>query len=150
MPNVPTCKPERWKSRSLETSGYMDFVAELASWAGLGSDSFPFKILNSLKEVREIGRERLSPDQVTRSIRLRSILKNAFANHPRASLLIKNYEETHGYHRVSGYETLRLLGLEFGIKSRTELLYFRQQLLNSSDHEGTIPESVRRVQYELF
>ena len=105
---LPVCNHHEWKNRSLETTGFMDYVSDLASWAGLGSNAFPYEILSALKEPREISWDRMSEGQVTRSIRLLWILKAAFANHPRA-LILKNYEEARGRHRCSGYEALAML-----------------------------------------
>ena len=150
MPALPECKHHEWKSRAQETLGFLDYLTDLASWTGLGSNAFPFEILAAIKEKNEIVWERMSEEQITRSIRLLSILKASFGNHARASLIIKNYEESKHRYRCSGYEALRLLALEFGIKSRTELLFFRQQLTGSTFSGATIPESVRKVQYELF
>ena len=124
MPALPECKHHEWKSRAQETLGFLDYLTDLASWTGLGSNAFPFEILAAIKEKNEIVWERMSEEQITRSIRLLSILKASFGNHARASLIIKNYEESKHRYRCSGYEALRLLALEFGIKSRTELLSF--------------------------
>ena len=73
-----------------------------------------------------------------------------FDSHPRASLVIKNYEESKGYHRCCGFECLRLISKEFAIKTRTEFLFFRNQLANANITAPTIPEIIRKIQSELF
>ena len=152
MPSLPKPNFSSWKSRPTEVVGFVDYVGELASWTGLGSNSFPREIMSSLREGRPISYERLSAGQITRSIRLFSILKLVFEQHPRAHLILRNYEEGLGRVKVSGYEGLRLLAREFGIKSRTELMYFRQQITNGNFYSSgsTIPEIVRKVQFELL
>ena len=93
-----------------------------------------------IKEVEPLGWHRLQPAQVTRSVRLLSILKTCFGNHPRASLVIQNYEESKSFHRCCGFECLRLIAREFSVKTRTELLFFRTQLANSTITAPTIKE----------
>lgn len=151
MPSLPRPGFSSWKTRPSEVIGFSDYVGELASWTGLGSNSFPREIMSSLREGRAISFERLSGSQVTRSVRLFSILKMVFEQHPRASLILRNYEEGLGRVKVSGFEALRLLAREFGIKTRTELMYFRQQVVNGNffSRGSTIPEIVRKVQFEI-
>lgn len=47
-----------------------------------------------MKEVEPLGWHRLEASQVTRSVRLLSILKVCLSNHSRASLVLKNFEES--------------------------------------------------------
>lgn len=158
-PDVPPGLPQGFRepllndpwNAWLQRQGIPPYVGELASWTGLGSNSFPREIMSSLREGRAISFERLSGSQVTRSVRLFSILKMVFEQHPRASLILRNYEEGLGRVKVSGFEALRLLAREFGIKTRTELMYFRQQVVNGNffSRGSTIPEIVRKVQFEI-
>ena len=67
-----------------------------------------------------------------------------------ASLVIRNYEEAKGFHRCCGFECLRLIARESSVKARAELLFFRNQLANSTVTGQTIPEIVRKIQSELF
>ena len=103
-----------------------------------------------IKEVEPLGWHRLQPAQVTRSVRLLSILKTCFGNHPRASLVVQHYEESKSFHRRCGFECLRLIAREFSVKTRTELLFFRTRLANSTITAPTIPEIIRKIQSELF
>ena len=152
MPQLPRPNFGNWKSRPQEVVGFVDYCGDLASWTGLGNNAFPREIMSSLREGRPITYERLQPAQVTRSIRLFSILKMVFEPHPRASLILRNYEESLGRIKVSGFEGLRLLAREFGINTRTELMFFRQQITggNFFSQGATIPEIVRKVQFELL
>ena len=73
-----------------------------------------------------------------------------FEHHPKATLVIRKYEEGKGFDRCCGFECLRLLAREFSIKTRTELLFFRSQLANATISAKSIPECVRKVQSELY
>ena len=150
MPNMPTPAYDEWKSRPQEITGFLSWVTDLASWTGLGSNAYPGEIMGCIKETEPLGWHRLQPSQITRSVRLLSILKTCFMNHARASLVIRNYEEAKGFHRCCGFECLRLIAREFSVKTRTELLFFRNQLANSTVTGQTIPEIVRKIQSELF
>ena len=150
MPPVPTPALQDWKTRPTEIVGFIEWVTSLASWTGLGSNAYPTEIMAALKEREPLGWHRLTSTQVTRSVRLMSILKLCFENSAKASLVIRNYEEAKGFQRCCGFECLRLLAKEYAIKTRTELLFFRSQLSNASITSKTIPECVRKVQSELY
>ena len=141
---------DEWKSRPQEITGFLSWVTDLASWTGLGSNAYPGEIMGCIKETEPLGWHRLQPSQITRSVRLLSILKTCFINHARASLVIRNYEEAKGFHRCCGFECLRLIAREFSVKTRTELLFFRNQLANmhrrrSNDSGDRSKDSVRTV-----
>ena len=150
MPPVPTASFQDWKSRPAEIVGFIEWVTSLASWTGLGSNAYPAEILSALRESEPLGWHRLTASQVTRSVRLMSILKLCFENSVKASSVIRNYEEGKGFQRCCGFECLRLLAKEYAVKTRTELLFFRSQLANASITGKTIPEAVRKVQSELY
>ena len=143
MPDIPTPNFGDWKGRPAEITGFIDWISALASWTGLGSNAYPGEILSCIKESEPLGWRRLNSSQITRSVRLLSILKMCFDSHPRANLVIKNYEESRGYHRCCGFECLRLISKEFAIKTRTELLFFRNQLVQASRHRQSQKSSER-------
>ena len=150
MPPVPTPSFQEWKSRPAEIVGFIEWVTSLASWTGLGSNAYPSEIMSALREREPLGWHRLNASQVTRSVRLMSIIKMCFENSAKASLVIRNYEEEKGFQRCCGFECLRLLAKEYAVKTRTELLFFRSQLSNASITGKSIPEAVRKVQSELY
>ena len=79
MPNMPTPAYDEWKSRPQEITGFLSWVTDLASWTGLGSKAYPGEIMGCIKETEPLGWHRLQPSQITRSVRLLSILKTCFA-----------------------------------------------------------------------
>ena len=92
----------------------------------------------------------ITPAIIRKSVRLISIVKNAFQDHAKAALTLNNYEESMGRINCCGFEALRLLGQEFCVKIRTELLFFRQRMSNGIFSGALIPETVRMVEAELF
>ena len=107
---------------------------------------------------------KLSKDQRTRSVRLGSLLKTAFASHSRISLLILGFQEgldiQHGVttgdvfanvttYMSNGYELLR----EFSLRSRTEALSLRVQLMSRtfqvSGSEAQISDLIRQIDFSV-
>ena len=134
MPPVPTPALQDWKTRPTEIVGFIEWVTSLASWTGLGSNAYPTEIMATLKEREPLGWHRLTSAQVTRSVRLMSILKLCFENSAKASLVIRNYEEAKGFQRCCGFECLRLLAKEYAIKTRTELLFLSVTVVQCIHH----------------
>lgn len=81
MPSVPTPSCEEWKTRAGEITGFLNWLTTLASWTGLGSNAYPSEIMMAIRKSEPLGWHRLQPSQVTRSVRLLSILKLCFSNH---------------------------------------------------------------------
>ena len=75
MPPIPTPNHQEWKTRPSEVVGFMEWMVSLASWTGLGSNAYPAEILLCVKEREPLGWHRLSANQITRSVRLLSILR---------------------------------------------------------------------------
>eukprot|EP00435_Cladocopium_sp_Y103_P044265 s1257_g12.t1 len=150
MPSVPSPEHTKWKSRPQEVEGFQQWVFALATWAGCGSNEYPREILYSVKHATAISWGNFSSAMITRSIRLLSIVKDAFQDHARASLIISNYEESLGRVNACGYEALRPLAREFSVKTRAEMLFFRRRVTEGSFKGATIPETVRMIEAELF
>jgi len=86
--------------------------------------------------------ERLTEGQKARAVRLLAILKLGFADHGKASTLLRSYTETGGQ---SGFEAIRLLAREFSVRSRQELLHYRSTCLEKSVKGSGIQDIVRRI-----
>ena len=150
MPAMPIADHSKWKKRVDEVYGFISYVHELSTWVGFGSDEFGKEILFAVRQPDEILQSNLNKNQCTRSIRLMSILKAAFQNHARASLIMSNYEEKRFRLDTCGFEALRLLAREFCVKTRTELLFFREAFTKDQFKGDSIPETVRMIQNKLF
>ena len=150
MPPMPQCNHAQWKKRTDEVFGFIAYCHDLASWVSFGSDEFGREVLYAVRQDSEILTSSVTKAQNTRSIRLMSIIKAAFHGHSRASLIIANYEERRFRLDTCGYEAFRLLAREFCVKTRTELLFFRENVTKGSFKGDSIPETVRLIQNKLF
>ena len=150
MPPMPQCNHGQWKKRTDEVFGFIAYCHDLASWVSFGSDEFGKEVLYAVRQDSEILTSSLTKAQNTRSIRLMSIIKAGFHGHSRAFLIIANYEERRFRLDTCGYEALRLLAREFCVKTRTELLFFRENVTKGSFKGDSIPETVRLIQNKLF
>ena len=150
MPAYPVPPHDKWTTRPEEVEGFISYIQDLASWAGLGDNEWPREILWSLRSPTVITWKQMTAAQITRSTRLLSILKQCFSGHARANLILGNYESSQNRVNCCGFEGVRLLSREFGIKTRTELLFFRNRITSGVFRCATIPETVRQIQHELF
>ena len=150
MPAYPVPPHDKWTTRPEEVEGFISYIQDLASWAGLGDNEWPREILWSLRSPTVITWNQMTAAQITRSTRLLSILKQCFSGHARANLILGNYESSQNRVNCCGFEGVRLLSREFGIKTRTELLFFRNRITSGVFKCATIPETVRQIQHELF
>ena len=141
-PPLPSC--DKWRCREDEIVGFTTFVAELSSWASQGSISFGREIDQAARWGSPISYGKLSKDQQARAVRLCAILKSSFVNHGRISLLISGFLEgldiepgsstgdvfgNMSTYLGNGYELLRQLSKEFCLRSRSEALSLRAQLM---------------------
>ena len=141
-PPLPSC--DKWRCREDEIVGFTTFVAEMSSWASQGSISFGREIDQAARWGSPISYGKLSKDQQARAVRPCAILKSSFVNHGRISLLISGFLEgldiepgsstgdvfgNMSTYLGNGYELLRQLSKEFCLRSRSEALSLRAQLM---------------------
>ena len=139
----------------------MSTLTTLKGWVALGSDTFPIEIEQAIKWPHEIFQASLTKPQAQRSNRLLAILRQAFAGHARADMILRSYIQGATYgenlHRSSGdtcgFEALRLLGHEFSLRSRAEASYFRAEFIKRSfrveSAAAHVSDVVRKVDVEL-
>ena len=94
------------------------------------------EIEQSIKWPTEIVYSTLTPGQQARSSRLFALLKVAFADHDRSDSLIRAFEAGCAVQNCPqkpfgscGYELIRVLALEFSLRTRTEAICLRAELL---------------------
>ena len=141
----PTVDCSSWKSREDEVLGFTSFVQELVAWASQGSVQFGREIEQSTHWPTSIAWSSLSVDQQSRAVRLSAILKATFGTHGRIAVMIQSFQEgidivpgvtlgdpysSSNLYLGNGFELLRQLSQEFSLRSRTEGLSLRVQLLN--------------------
>ncbi|CAE7296302.1 unnamed protein product, partial [Symbiodinium natans] len=161
LPALPSPQFDGWKNREQEILGFNEYLTTLKGWVALGSDTFPIEIEQAIRWPHEIFQATLTKPQAQRSNRLLAILRQAFASHARADMILRSYVEGATYgenlHRSSGdtcgFEALRLLGHEFSLRSRAEASYFRAEFIKRSfrgESAAThVSDIVRKVDVEL-
>ena len=134
QPPVPDC--EKWVNRESEIEGFFTYVQALRSWSMLASDKLATEISQAMAWPEEIVTSQLTAGQQARSARLFAILRAAFSNHPRVDSLIRAFEAGAPIHNSPmkpfgscGFELLRVLGLEFALRTRTEAICLRSELM---------------------
>ena len=137
----PPSGAEKWQTREQEIAGFSDYVAALQSWAALASLTFAEEISVAARWREVLWQHSLTEEQKVRSVRLFGILKAAFNDHPRASLMIQAFSEGLPLDNsvvdtvrfmgnvTCGFELLRKLSQQFSLRSRAEALLMRSELL---------------------
>ena len=128
----PVTHAEKWSTREQEVAGFADCVVSLQSWATLASVVFAEEIGMCVRWPDTIWQHSLNEEQKTRSVRLYGLLKAAFLDHARATLMIQAFSEglpldgfladpARSLGNVNcGYELLRQLAQQFSLRSRAE------------------------------
>ena len=165
---APVPQVDQWKGREQEVLGWNDYMTQLVSWASQASEIFANEISQSSRWHSVIGWSTLSGAQRSRSSRLFAILKGAFNNHPRTSMLISVFSEGLNLQEhvigtlpvsqanANGFELVRQLTLEFSLKTRGEALGMRSSLASKSfvlsaaeTSVGTlVTDTIRKLDFE--
>ena len=139
LPPLPKCEHGTWKTREQEILGFAGYVQSLRSWVALASDTFGWELESALSWPHELHMTNLKPAQQLRSARLLAILTQAFAEYPRAHMILQAYSEGIGMdgsfqavRGTSGFEALRLLAKEFSSRSRAEAAFFRSEFMSKT------------------
>ena len=136
LPSPPVPNTSTWRDRETEITGFFKYIQSLRAWSQLASSKMATEIEQSIKWPSEIVYSTLTPGQQARSSRLFALLKVAFANHDRSDSLIRAFEAGCAIHNSPqkpfgscGYELIRVLALEFSLRTRTEAICLRAELL---------------------
>ena len=139
LPPLPKCEHGTWKTREQEILGFAGYVQSLRSWVALASDTFGWELERALSWPHELHMTNLKPAQQLRSARLLATLTQAFAEYPRAHMILQAYSEGIGMdgsfqavRGTSGFEALRLLAKEFSLKSRAKAAFFRSEFMSKT------------------
>ena len=149
LPELPKIEDSgKWKTRVDEICGFEDYMDRLISWLGLSSDIFSGEVRYAMGETNEILNDTLSPSQISRGIRLTNILKQSFSGIAKAQVIIAAYMESQPNYRVNGFEIVRLLSREYGIRTRSEALHFKTKLCEKVFKAVSVTEVVKHIEYE--
>ncbi|CAE7038113.1 unnamed protein product [Symbiodinium sp. CCMP2592] len=89
----PTPNHQAWKGRESEVLGMNAYIHELVAWANQASVEFGKEIAQAARWPTQIAWNTLSKSQQARGVRLFSVLKAAFADHGRITLMIQSFGE---------------------------------------------------------
>ena len=135
LPSPPVPNTSTWRDRETEITGFFQVHSVSESLEPVGI-VMATEIEQSTKWPSEIVYSTLTPGQQARSSRLFALLKVAFANHDRSDSLIRAFEAGCAVHNSPqkpfgscGYELIRVLALEFSLRTRTEAICLRAELL---------------------
>ena len=165
---APTPDTSKWTTREAEILGWSDYLSQLISWSAQGSLDFSNAISHASRWPTVVQWQTLSQNQKARATRLVAVLRSAFVEHGRTSMLINaflegiNLQDLGGHftglttHGVNGFELLRQLTLEYSLRTRSEALSLRTALagrsfvLNSSESSAStiVSDTIRRIDYE--
>ena len=147
LPNPPTPDTKSWTTREQEIEGFYSYIQALRSWSMLGSERLANEISQAMSWPEEIITSPLTPGQQARSAKLFALLRTAFAAHPRVDALIRAFEAGAQINNSPmkpfgsyGFELLRVLGLEFSLRTRTEAICLRSEVMKKDfriDARGT-------------
>ena len=147
LPNPPTPDTKSWTTREQEIEGLYSYIQALRSWSMLASERLANEISQAMSWPEEIITSALTPGQQARSAKLFALLRTAFAAHPRVDALIRAFEAGAPTHNSPmkpfgscGFELLRVLGLEFSLRTRTEAICSRSEVMRKDfriDARGT-------------
>ena len=149
LPEMPKLDGSKWRTRIDEILGFESFIDRLMSWIGLASDTFATEIKGAIERTVPIENSHLSPQQASRGIRLLNILKQSFHSVPKAQIMINAYMESAVGFQVNGFELIRLLSREYGVRTRSEALHFKNQLISKTFNSvKSVTEVIKSLEYE--
>ena len=147
LPSPPVPDTKSWVTREQEIEGFYTYIQSLRSWSMLASERLATEISQAMSWSEEIVTSTLTPGQQARSARLFALLRTAFSGHPRVDALIRAFEAGAPIHNSPmkpfgscGFELLRVLGLEFSLRTRTEAICLRSEVMKKDyrvDTKGT-------------
>ena len=161
----PVPNHQAWKGRESEVLGMNTYIHELVAWANQASVEFGKEIAQAARWPTQIAWDALSRAQQARGVRLFSVLKAAFADHGRITLMIQSFGEGLDIVAVAmqgdvfgnslsymgnGFELLRELAKEFSLRSRAEAMSLRAMLMartfQAQTSSAPVADTVRQIE----
>ena len=148
IPTMPMPRMNEWKTRVEEIRGFWSWYEAFVNWLALIHASFPGEMKETMESMVAIGVGMLNPDQMARSQRLLYLLKNAFQSSTRVMNLTRNLELSG--QELTGYEMLRQIRLEFSLKTRSEALSLRGDVLRATFKNDNLLDLLRQIESKLL
>ena len=162
----PSPEHASWKGREGEVLGMNAYIHELVAWANQASVEFGKEIAQAARWPTQIAWNSLTKSQQARGVRLFSVLKAAFSDHGRITLMIQSFGEGLDIVAVAmqgdmfgnslaymgnGFELLRQLVREFSLRSRAEAMSLRAMLMartfqTQSGTSAPVADTVRQIE----
>ena len=165
LASPPVPNHQAWKGRESEVLGMNTYIHELVAWANQASVEFGKEIAQAARWSTQIAWDALSRAQQARGVRLFSVLKAAFADHGRVTLMIQSFGEGLDIVAVAmqgdvfgnslaymgnGFELLRQLAKEFSLRSRAEAMSLRAMLMartfQAQTSSAPVADTVRQIE----
>ena len=144
---LPVCAWREWSTRYKELVGFRQWLDAFSHWLNLIDTRFPGEMREAMKWTRPLTKREMDPEAYKRSFRLLSFLKQSLSGFDRAENVFQHYQQTEPMGETHGYEALRRLSLELSIKSRGELMQFKEKFMSLSVGKGTrVMDIVRQVE----
>ena len=150
MPSIPKADHAEWKKRVQEVLGFRVYCENLTAWVSLLDPRYQGEIREALQRNTPLLDSMLSPEQLQRSHRLFYLIKQSMTSkNSRFDILVRLYE-AESQNQASGYELLRRLRLELCVKSRPEIITFRNAVLEFSFlKDVSLVDNLRRLEAEI-
>ena len=153
MPAIPKADAKKRATRPAEVLGFRRYCEAIVSWLSLVDPCYTNEVMEVFARSAPLGFRDMSSEQVMRSQRLFHILKQSQSTKmtSRWEIIIYLYEAQNTTEPGNGYELLRTLRVEIGLKTRSECMHFKSSVLdfkflNSCD----LQDNLRRLDAEVF
>ena len=155
MPPMPKADSENWSTRPLEVLGFRRYCESIISWLCLLDPAYSDETAEVFRRTTPVPFASMNAEQVLRSQRLFHIIKQSQSAslNSRWDILVRLYEaQSMGAGEPNnGYELLRMLRMELGLKTRSECLYFKSSVLEFRFLDNCdLQDNLRRLDAEVF
>ena len=151
IPPMPAAAWSSWKGRVEEIVGFWSWADTFSSWLALVHPAFPQEIREMLTRSHPLQDHEMSVEQGQRSQRLYHLLRQTFQGCSRVQNLVQVFNATRGIGNTNGFELMRLIRLEFSIRTRSEALHFRDEVIRFKvvTYES-LPDLIRQVDAKVY
>ena len=150
LPAMPSLDSRNWKTRIEELIGFEGFLETFSSWLGLVNESFGREARFAMTSELPISMADMSEEQKVRASKLFNLLRTVVKDASKARLILMAYQERVGAQERNGFEALRLISKEYLVRSRQEVVHFKNSLLQKTSKNHTVLEAIKHLEFEEF
>ena len=148
LPEMPVVDAKNWRTRTEEIIGFETFMENFSAWLGLVSASFATEVRFAMTASSPIDSSMLTEEQKARGIRLLNMLRQIFRETPKARVILLAYSASSHLGERNGYEALRLIAHEYLVRSRQEVMHFRNSLMGRTFKSNSVTELIKQMEVE--